>query len=104
MKINQWFPEAAFVSVFWAVIAINNNFPLQFSSYADILSGFVLIVFIQFLYQANPPENYRNYLWLAYSTLTVVFVFFAEPAINIAASGYVVFLSLSFIFRSLIKK
>ncbi len=48
MKLNQWFPEAASVSVFWAVIAINNNLPLQFSSYADILSGFVLVVFIQF--------------------------------------------------------
>jgi hypothetical protein len=104
MRSNQWFPEAALASVFWAVISINNNLPLQFSSYADILSGFVLVVFIQFLYQASPPENYRNYLWLAYGTLAVVFVFFAEPSVNVGASGYLVFLSLSFIFRTLIKK
>jgi membrane-associated HD superfamily phosphohydrolase len=104
MKTNQWFPEAALATVFWSVIAINNNLPLQFSSYADILSGFVLVVFIQFLYQANPPENYRSYLWLAYATLAVVFVFFAEASVTIAASGYLVFLSLSFIFRTLINK
>ena len=104
MKSNQWFFEAALASVFWSVIAINNDLPLQFSSYADILSGFVLVVFIQFLYQANPPDDYNRYLILAYSTLAVVFVFFAEPSVNVVASGYLVFLSLSFIFRTLIKK
>lgn len=104
MKNNPWFLEAFTATVFWVVIATSTDLGLQFSSYADILSGFVLVVFIQFLYQANPPEHYTRYLLLAYSTLAVVFVFFQIPVVNVAASGYLVFLSLSFIFRSLIKK
>lgn len=104
MKSNSWFLEAFTATVFWVVIATQNNLALQFSSYADILSGFVLVVFIQFLYQANPPETYTRYLGLAYGTLAVVFVFFQIPVVNLAASGYLVFLSLSFIFRTLIKK
>lgn len=103
-KLRCIYIEAIVLAAVWTVVSSFGNPLIVMSSYGDIISVAVLIVFIQFLFQAKPPVGTAMYLRLSY--LSLLFAGFAlvsnAPSIvNVFLSGYVFSLSMVYLVRQI---
>ncbi len=83
---------------------MQTSFAVQ--SFADLTNVFVLIVFIQFLYQKKPPFGYNRYLLLSYGSLlwiAMMIIFDGPLLLLLFASGFVFSLSIVFLIWSIVK-
>lgn len=103
-KLQFWYVEALVLALIWTIAAGFGNPSIVMSSYGDIISVAVLIVFIQFLFQTSPPAGTANYLRLSY--LSLLFVGFAlvsgaPQVVVLFLSGYVFSLSIVYVLRQI---
>jgi hypothetical protein len=103
-KVKYWYLEAVGLALLWVVAAQSATTLIAVSSFADLLSVAVLIVFIQFLFQAHPPVGTANYLRLSYGALLLTafaLVLGVSASILLFLSGYVFSLSIVYVIRQI---
>ncbi len=103
-KLKYWYIEAFVLAITWTVVSVLANQPFAITTYADVISATVLIVFIQFLFQASPPLGTANYLRLSYLSLLVAgfaLVSAAPSVVLVFLSGYVFSLSVVYLLRQI---
>jgi hypothetical protein len=100
----QYYIDALILSAVYTGTAMRQESPLAMQSYAELLSAVVMVVFVQFLFQATPPPGYRVYLRLAYGTLLLFSgVLVANGPLwgQVFLSGYLFFVTIIFLLRQL---
>jgi hypothetical protein len=103
-KFKYWYLEAVGLALIWMFASQGGTTLIAVSSFADLLSVAVLIVFIQFLFQAHPPIGTGNYLRLSYVALLLTafaLVFGLSASILLFLSGYVFSLSIVYVIRQI---
>jgi hypothetical protein len=103
-KFKYWYVEALVLALLWLLASELGTTLIAVTSYADLLSVAVLIVFIQFLFQAKPPVGTANYLRLSYVALFLTaFAVVAGVSswIIVVLSGYVFSLSIVYVMRQI---
>lgn len=103
-KLRYFYLEAVVLAVGWTIVAQTTNQQTAMSSYADIISVAVLVVFVQFLFQAQPPAGTANYLRFSY--LSLLFAGFALVSqapqfVILFLSGYVFSLTMVYLLRQI---
>jgi hypothetical protein len=104
--LRRYFIDALILAILWTLGGVSLETSFYIQSYADLINVFVLVVFIQFLYQNKPPLGYQRYLVLSYTSLVYVAVslLLDAPAVFIIfGSGLVFSLSIVFLLWSIIK-
>ena len=103
-KLKHWYIEAFVLAIAWTVVSVLTSQPVAMSTYADVISATVLIVFIQFLFQASPPPGTATYLRLSYLSLLAAgfaLVSAAPSVVIVFLSGYVFSLSIVYVIRQI---
>jgi len=104
--IREYFIDALLLAFLWTLGSLSLETAFYIQSYGDLINTFVLVVFIQFLYQTKPPVGYQRYLVLSYTSLALVafsLLFDASSVFMIFGSGLVFSLSFVFLLWSIIK-
>jgi hypothetical protein len=103
-KLKYWYLEAVGLALIWMFASQGATTLIAVTSFADLLSVAVLIVFIQFLFQAKPPVGTANYLRLSYVALLLTafaLVLGRSASIILFLSGYVFSLSIVYVIRQI---
>jgi len=104
--IREYFIDALALTLLWTLGSLWMETSLVVQSFADLINVFVLIVFVQFLYQKNPPLGYERYLLLSYGSLlwiAMMIIFEGPLVLLLFGSGFVFSLSIVFLIWSIIK-
>jgi hypothetical protein len=104
--IREYFIDALLLALLWTLGSLWMETSLVVQSFADLVNVFVLIVFVQFLYQKKPPFGYERYLLLSYGSLlwiAMMIIFEGPLVLLLFGSGFVFSLSIVFLIWSIIK-
>lgn len=104
--IREYYVDALALGLLWTIGSVLMNTHVHVTGFSDLVSVFVLIVFVQFLYQGNQPALYQRYLLLSYGSLlwlALLLVFEGPMVLVLFGSGYVFSLSVVFLLWSIVK-
>ena len=103
-NLKSWYVDALGLAFAWTLISFITSSSIAIASFGDLINVAVLIVFVQFLFQADPPVYTSSYLRLSYGSLLLTgFAVIADlPSIVLVGlSGYVFSLSLVYLLRQI---
>jgi hypothetical protein len=103
-NLKAWYVDALGLAFAWTLISFITSSSIAIASFGDLINVAVLIVFVQFLFQADPPVYTGSYLRLSYGSLLLTgFAVIAElpELLLVFLSGYVFSLSLVYLLRQI---
>jgi hypothetical protein len=104
--IREYYVDALALGLLWTFGSVLMNTHVHVGGFTDLINVFVLIVFVQFLYQGKQPPLYQRYLVLSYGSLlwlSLLLVFDGPMILVLFGSGYVFSLSVVFLLWSIVK-